>query len=40
MTSDSSFIPPFNAACAPDDGIIATRLLESAGLGREQDSDR
>jgi RHH-type transcriptional regulator, proline utilization regulon repressor / proline dehydrogenase / delta 1-pyrroline-5-carboxylate dehydrogenase len=38
MTPDSSFVPPFNAAYAPDDGVIATRLLESAGLGREQDA--
>jgi RHH-type proline utilization regulon transcriptional repressor/proline dehydrogenase/delta 1-pyrroline-5-carboxylate dehydrogenase len=37
MTSDSSSVPLFNARYAPDDGVIAARLLKAAGLCREQD---
>src|SRR5450432_1118959 len=36
MKSDPSFVPPFNALYAPDDGAIATRLLKTADLGAEQ----
>jgi RHH-type proline utilization regulon transcriptional repressor/proline dehydrogenase/delta 1-pyrroline-5-carboxylate dehydrogenase len=32
MTSDVSFVPPFTAAYAPDDGVIAARLLKTANL--------
>src|SRR3984885_10612548 len=32
MMSDSSLLPPFSALYAPDDGAIAVRLLENAGL--------
>ena len=38
MTSDPSPFPPFKAAYAPDDGLMAARLLETAGLSREQDA--
>ncbi|SHG13460.1 bifunctional proline dehydrogenase/L-glutamate gamma-semialdehyde dehydrogenase PutA [Bradyrhizobium erythrophlei] len=38
MTSDASPLPPFEAAYAPDDGLLAARLLESSGLSREQDA--
>jgi RHH-type transcriptional regulator, proline utilization regulon repressor / proline dehydrogenase / delta 1-pyrroline-5-carboxylate dehydrogenase len=38
MTSDASPFPPFEAAYAPDDGLLATRLLESSGLSRGQDA--
>jgi RHH-type transcriptional regulator, proline utilization regulon repressor / proline dehydrogenase / delta 1-pyrroline-5-carboxylate dehydrogenase len=38
MTSDSSAPPPFNAPYAPDDGALAARLLETAGLSVEQNA--
>jgi RHH-type proline utilization regulon transcriptional repressor/proline dehydrogenase/delta 1-pyrroline-5-carboxylate dehydrogenase len=37
MTSDASSPPPFAAPYAPDDRVIATRLLGAAGLGAEQE---
>jgi len=37
MTSDPSPFPPFKAPYAPDDGVIAARLLETARLNAEQD---
>jgi RHH-type proline utilization regulon transcriptional repressor/proline dehydrogenase/delta 1-pyrroline-5-carboxylate dehydrogenase len=37
MMSDSPLFPPFTAAYAPDDGVIAARLLKTADLSREQD---
>jgi RHH-type proline utilization regulon transcriptional repressor/proline dehydrogenase/delta 1-pyrroline-5-carboxylate dehydrogenase len=36
MTSDCSPPPAFRAAYAPDDGVIAARLLETAELSAEQ----
>jgi RHH-type proline utilization regulon transcriptional repressor/proline dehydrogenase/delta 1-pyrroline-5-carboxylate dehydrogenase len=38
MTSDPPPVPPFNAAYAPDDGVMAARLLASAGLSPKQDA--
>src|SRR6266480_775827 len=38
MTSDSSPLPPFAAPYAPDDGVIAARLLETAGLSAAQEA--
>jgi RHH-type proline utilization regulon transcriptional repressor/proline dehydrogenase/delta 1-pyrroline-5-carboxylate dehydrogenase len=38
MTSDASPFSPFEAAYAPDDGLLATRLLESSDLSRGQDA--
>jgi RHH-type proline utilization regulon transcriptional repressor/proline dehydrogenase/delta 1-pyrroline-5-carboxylate dehydrogenase len=38
MTSDTSPLPPFEAAYAPDDGAMAARLLESSSLSPEQDA--
>ncbi len=38
MTSDPSSFPPVEAAYAPDDCLVAARLLETAGLGAEQDA--
>ena len=35
--SDSSPLPPFEAPYAPDDGVVAARLLAAAGLGTEQE---
>src|SRR6266478_2421781 len=35
---DPSLFPPFAAPYAPDDGAIAARLLETAGLSAEQDA--
>ena len=42
MTSDPSLLPPFEAPYAPDDGAMAARLLETAGLddAREHAIDR
>jgi len=37
MTADSVSVPPFAAAYAPDDAVIAARLLAEAGLNPEQD---
>jgi RHH-type proline utilization regulon transcriptional repressor/proline dehydrogenase/delta 1-pyrroline-5-carboxylate dehydrogenase len=37
MTSDAPLLPPFKAAYAPDDGVLASRLLEEAGMGAAQD---
>src|SRR6202167_1143389 len=37
MTSDAFFVPPFTAAYAPDDGVLAARLLETARLDAAQD---
>jgi RHH-type proline utilization regulon transcriptional repressor/proline dehydrogenase/delta 1-pyrroline-5-carboxylate dehydrogenase len=37
MTSDPSPFPPFKAPYAPDDGVIAARLLETARQSAEQD---
>jgi RHH-type transcriptional regulator, proline utilization regulon repressor / proline dehydrogenase / delta 1-pyrroline-5-carboxylate dehydrogenase len=37
MTSDAFFVPPFTAAYAPDDGVMAARLLKTAGLKPGQD---
>src|ERR1700726_4348404 len=36
MTSDPSPFPPFEAPYAPDDGLLAARLLEAVELGAEQ----
>jgi RHH-type proline utilization regulon transcriptional repressor/proline dehydrogenase/delta 1-pyrroline-5-carboxylate dehydrogenase len=36
MASDPSFVPPFAAAYAPDDGVMAVRLLETAHLDAAQ----
>src|SRR4051812_42765581 len=36
MTSDCSLPPAFRAAYAPDDGVIAARLLETRELSAEQ----
>jgi RHH-type transcriptional regulator, proline utilization regulon repressor / proline dehydrogenase / delta 1-pyrroline-5-carboxylate dehydrogenase len=38
MTSNPSFFPPFAAPYAPDDGVIAARLLDTARLTAEQDA--
>jgi RHH-type transcriptional regulator, proline utilization regulon repressor / proline dehydrogenase / delta 1-pyrroline-5-carboxylate dehydrogenase len=38
MASHPSSPPPFQAAYAPDDGAIAARLLETAGLSAEQNA--
>jgi RHH-type proline utilization regulon transcriptional repressor/proline dehydrogenase/delta 1-pyrroline-5-carboxylate dehydrogenase len=38
MRSDSSPFPRFTAPYAPDDGVIAARLLETARLSAEQDA--
>src|ERR1700748_1783620 len=42
MTSDVASLPPFNAPYAPDDRLIAKRLLEAARLSpaQEQNIDR
>src|SRR5450755_4352152 len=37
MTSDAFFVPPFTAAYAPDDGVMAARLLKTADLKPGQD---
>jgi RHH-type transcriptional regulator, proline utilization regulon repressor / proline dehydrogenase / delta 1-pyrroline-5-carboxylate dehydrogenase len=37
MTSDAFLVPPFTAAYAPDDGVLAARLLETARLNAAQD---
>ena len=37
MTTDPSPFPPFNAPYAPDDGVMAARLLKTAGLSAAQD---
>src|SRR4030081_3755562 len=37
MTSDASLLPAFKAAYAPDDGLLASRLLETAGMSPAQD---
>ena len=37
MASDPFFVPQFAAAYAPDDGVIAGRLLETARLNAAQD---
>jgi RHH-type transcriptional regulator, proline utilization regulon repressor / proline dehydrogenase / delta 1-pyrroline-5-carboxylate dehydrogenase len=36
MTSDAFFVPPFTASYAPDDGVMAARLLETAHLNAGQ----
>src|SRR6266446_1330524 len=38
MMSDTSFFRPFNAPYAPDDRVIAARLLESSGLSPAQEA--
>jgi RHH-type transcriptional regulator, proline utilization regulon repressor / proline dehydrogenase / delta 1-pyrroline-5-carboxylate dehydrogenase len=38
MNSDPLRFPPFNAAFAPDDGVIAARLLDAAYLSADQDA--
>ncbi|MEA2792622.1 MAG: RHH-type transcriptional regulator, proline utilization regulon repressor / proline dehydrogenase [Bradyrhizobium sp.] len=38
MNPDISLFSPFTAPYAPDDDVIAARLLESAGLSAEQDA--
>src|SRR6195256_2614155 len=38
MPSDPPSLPPFAAPYAPDDGVIAARLLETARLTAEQDA--
>src|SRR6476659_10287831 len=35
---DPSLFPPLRARYAPDDGVIAARLLQTAALGAEQDA--
>src|SRR3984885_11787373 len=37
MTSDRFLLPPFTASYAPDDGVMAVRLLEAAHLDAAQD---
>src|SRR3978361_1934464 len=37
MTSDASPLPAFKAAYAPDDGVLASRLLDTAGMSPVQD---
>ncbi len=36
MTSDAFFVPTFTAAYAPDDGVMAARLLKTADLSAAQ----
>jgi RHH-type proline utilization regulon transcriptional repressor/proline dehydrogenase/delta 1-pyrroline-5-carboxylate dehydrogenase len=36
MTSDAFFVPPFAASYAPNDGVMAARLLETAHLNAGQ----
>src|ERR1700723_2916895 len=36
MTSNTFFVPPFTAAYAPDDGVMAARLLKTACLNAAQ----
>jgi RHH-type proline utilization regulon transcriptional repressor/proline dehydrogenase/delta 1-pyrroline-5-carboxylate dehydrogenase len=38
MTSNPPQVPPFAALYAPDDGVMAARLLARAGSGSEQDA--
>jgi RHH-type transcriptional regulator, proline utilization regulon repressor / proline dehydrogenase / delta 1-pyrroline-5-carboxylate dehydrogenase len=38
MTSDPPSVPPFAAPYAPDDAVLAARLLESAGLNAVQNA--
>ena len=38
MTSNPSSVPPFAAPYAPDDAVLAARLLETAVLSAEQDA--
>src|ERR1700676_4651897 len=38
MTSDTSLFPPFDAPFAPDDCVIAARLLETARLSADQEA--
>jgi RHH-type transcriptional regulator, proline utilization regulon repressor / proline dehydrogenase / delta 1-pyrroline-5-carboxylate dehydrogenase len=38
MASDRFFVPPFAAAYAPDDGVMAARLLETAHLDAGQNA--
>lgn len=38
MSTDRTPLPPFQAPYAPDDGVIAVRLLEAARLSPEQDA--
>ncbi len=38
MTTESLRLPPFSAPYAPDDGVIAARLLEAAGLSEPQEA--
>ncbi len=38
MTSDPSPLPPFTALYAPDDGAMAARLVETAGLSAEREN--
>jgi RHH-type proline utilization regulon transcriptional repressor/proline dehydrogenase/delta 1-pyrroline-5-carboxylate dehydrogenase len=38
MNSESSSVPPFDAPYAPDDRVIAARLLEGARLSAEQEA--
>jgi RHH-type transcriptional regulator, proline utilization regulon repressor / proline dehydrogenase / delta 1-pyrroline-5-carboxylate dehydrogenase len=38
MTSNPPLVPPFAAPYAPDDGVMAVRLLASAGSSAEQDA--
>src|SRR3978361_2043586 len=37
MTSDASPLPAFKAAYAPDDGVLASRLLDTAGMSPAPD---
>ena len=37
MTSEPSALPPFQAAYAPDDSVMAARLLGTANLSAAQD---
>src|ERR1700689_3380732 len=37
MTPDPFLLPPFTASYAPDDGVLAARLLETARLDAAQD---
>src|ERR1700749_625166 len=39
MTSDAASLPPFNAPYAPDDRVIAERLLEAARLSPTQEQN-
>src|SRR6202171_4368016 len=38
MPADHPPLPPFEAPYAPDDGVMAIRLLEAASLSAEQDA--